>query len=94
MIWLYLHSLFSLQFFEKIFPGEEPRLPSTADLNCIISDPTDTSMYVLKRPGRDNPPPRTLEEIIGVYTGGPSGRRAGEPGHSIAKYEEFLDFVK
>ncbi len=35
-----------------------------------------------------------LEDIIGVNTGGPGGRRSGEPGHSQAKYEEFLDFVR
>mmetsp|Transcript_18241 Transcript_18241/g.30647 ORF Transcript_18241/g.30647 Transcript_18241/m.30647 type:complete len:544 (+) Transcript_18241:275-1906(+) len=52
--------------------------------------------YVLKRPHRgDNiPKPRKLEEILGVYTGGPGGKRAGEADHSPQKYLEFLDFVK
>lgn len=49
--------------------------------------------YVLKRPLKDLPKPRTLADIIGVYTGGPGGRRKTEADHTPQKYEEFLDFV-
>jgi dual specificity tyrosine-phosphorylation-regulated kinase 1 len=94
MVYYLRHTDSFLQFFEKINVGEDHRLPSTCDLSCTIRDNLDGSSYVLKRPGKDNPPSRTLEEVIGVYTSGPGGRRSGEPGHTVAKYEEFLDFVR
>ena len=59
--------------------------------------------YVLRRPvatgtgagkGREAPPKRMLEDILGVYTGGPNGRRKGEPGHTVEKYLEFADFIR
>lgn len=40
------------------------------------------------------PKPRSLDEIIGVYSGGPGGRRLGESGHTVQIYELFYDFVK
>lgn len=43
---------------------------------------------------RERPPPRTIEEIVGVTTGGPNGRRSGEAGHSEANYLVFVDFLK
>ncbi|XP_067874735.1 dual specificity tyrosine-phosphorylation-regulated kinase 1B-like isoform X2 [Heterodontus francisci] len=36
---------------------------------------------------------RKLHSIIGVETGGPSGRRAGEPGHTPAEYLKFKDLI-
>ncbi|XP_069796084.1 dual specificity tyrosine-phosphorylation-regulated kinase 1B-like isoform X2 [Narcine bancroftii] len=36
---------------------------------------------------------RKLHHIIGVETGGPSGRRAGEPGHTPAEYLKFKDLI-
>ena len=86
--------MFSLQFFERVLPGEEHTLPSTCDLNCKVYDPIDNVFFVLKRPNKDHPPPRKLQEIIGVYTGGPSGRRANEPGHAPVKYLEYLNFIE
>ena len=61
--------------------------------------------YVLKRPvGKTAPVPsteeglkkkgKTLRDIIGVDTGGPYGRRKDEPGHTVEKYEEFLDLIQ
>ena len=40
-----------------------------------------------------NNPQRTLAQIIGVHTGGPGGRRAGQQGHEEEVYELFLDLV-
>jgi serine/threonine protein kinase len=37
---------------------------------------------------------RTLEEIIGVETGGPQGRRANDPGHTPEMYTMFADFIR
>eukprot|EP00906_Rhabdomonas_costata_P036151 RCo050739 len=52
--------------------------------------------WVLAPPDKD--PSRyakaTLEEILGVSTGGPAGRRKGQPGHSEADYLVFVDLVK
>ncbi|XP_062140325.1 serine/threonine-protein kinase minibrain isoform X1 [Drosophila sulfurigaster albostrigata] len=57
---------------------------------------TDGS-YVLKKTlnGRKYKPPgsRKLHDILGVETGGPSGRRLDEPGHSVADYLKFKDLI-
>ena len=36
---------------------------------------------------------KTLADIIGVSTGGPFGRRRGDPGHSPEHYRSFLDLI-
>ena len=36
---------------------------------------------------------RKLHDIIGAETGGPGGRRAGEPGHTVADYLKFKDLI-
>ncbi|XP_033759224.1 dual specificity tyrosine-phosphorylation-regulated kinase 1B-like isoform X2 [Pecten maximus] len=41
-----------------------------------------------KQPGS-----RKLHEVIGAETGGPGGRRAGEPGHNVADYLKFKDLI-
>jgi dual specificity tyrosine-phosphorylation-regulated kinase 1 len=81
------------QFFEKVQKGEEANISSICDLNCTVFDAEENVTYVLKRPNRDLPKPRSLSDIIGVYIGGPSKRRLGEPNHSPEHYEEFLDFI-
>lgn len=53
--------------------------------------PNDT--YVLRKP-KDNkkyraPGTRRLHDILGVESGGPGGRRLGEPGHSVSDYLKF-----
>ncbi|XP_031626889.1 serine/threonine-protein kinase minibrain isoform X2 [Contarinia nasturtii] len=57
---------------------------------------TDGS-YVLKKSqnGRKYKPPgtRKLHDILGVESGGPGGRRAGEAGHSISDYLKFKDLI-
>ncbi len=61
-------------------------------MNCRVQD-EDGTWFVLRRP--EPAKKRVLAEIIGVYTGGPHGRRAEEKvDHTVAHYEEFLDFVK
>ncbi|XP_043935287.1 dual specificity tyrosine-phosphorylation-regulated kinase 1A-like [Protopterus annectens] len=39
------------------------------------------------------PGTRRLHEILGVETGGPGGRRAGEQGHSPSDYLKFKDLI-
>ncbi|CAL9706248.1 unnamed protein product [Knipowitschia caucasica] len=39
------------------------------------------------------PATRRLHEILGVETGGPGGRRAGEPGHAPCDYLKFKDLI-
>lgn len=36
---------------------------------------------------------RRLHDVLGVDTGGPGGRRAGEAGHSPAEYLKFKDLI-
>lgn len=54
-------------------------------------------VYVAKRShnGRKYKPAgsRKLNEVLGVETGGPGGRRAGEPGHSVSDYLKFKDLI-
>mgnify|MGYP001237220848 CR=1 FL=1 len=38
-------------------------------------------------------PNRTLDEVLGVETGGPGGRRQGEDGHSPENYRLFRDLI-
>lgn len=53
--------------------------------------------YVLKKPkdGKKYKLPGTkkLHDILGVETGGPGGRRSGEPGHSTSDYLKFKDLI-
>ena len=39
------------------------------------------------------PGSRKLHDILGVETGGPGGRRAGELGHSVSDYLKFKDLI-
>jgi dual specificity tyrosine-phosphorylation-regulated kinase 1 len=38
-------------------------------------------------------PNAKLADILGVTTGGPSGRRANDPGHALPHYQAFLDLI-
>eukprot|EP01062_Namystynia_karyoxenos_P044396 TRINITY_DN326_c0_g1_i1.p1 TRINITY_DN326_c0_g1~~TRINITY_DN326_c0_g1_i1.p1 ORF type:complete len:488 (+),score=138.58 TRINITY_DN326_c0_g1_i1:158-1621(+) len=40
------------------------------------------------------PTPRPLSDILGVNKGGPSGRRAGQPGHGPEEYRSFCDLIE
>lgn len=40
-----------------------------------------------------HPGTRKLHDIIGADSGGPGGRRAGEPGHTVADYLKFKDLI-
>lgn len=52
----------------------------------MLKKPKDGKKY--KLPGT-----RRLHDILGVDTGGPGGRRAGEPGHSSSEYLKFKDLI-
>jgi len=49
------------------------------------------SAYVLRHPR--NCKPRSLNDVLGVETGGPDGRRLGEPGHSVTDYLKLKDLI-
>ncbi|RNF25676.1 putative serine/threonine protein kinase [Trypanosoma conorhini] len=58
-----------------------------------VSASPPKSPFVLRCP----PTPeqcQSLEEIIGVYSGGPRGCRRGQAGHGVDDYKVFLDFVR
>lgn len=40
------------------------------------------------------PGSRRLSDILGVHTGGPCGRRYGEPGHTSEDYIKFMDLIQ
>lgn len=53
--------------------------------------------YVLKK-SKDGkkyklPGTKRLHDILGVESGGPGGRRQGEPGHSVSDYLKFKDLI-
>jgi dual specificity tyrosine-phosphorylation-regulated kinase 1 len=55
---------------------------------------TATQTYKIKLPpAATQIPVRSLQEIIGVYSGGPGGRRLNQPGHSAQDYLYFYDLV-
>ena len=59
---------------------------------CSHGPPIATSTRVclqMKPPGT-----RKLAAILGVESGGPGGRRAGEPGHSVTDYLRFKDLIE
>lgn len=39
------------------------------------------------------PGSRSLNDIVGINTGGPQGRRMGEPGHGYEDYSVFVDLI-
>ena len=86
------------QFFERVQAGADTStLSATCDLSCVAHDDEEGSngaYFVLKRPNKDMPRPRSLAEVLGVHSGGPGGRRAGEPDHGEENYLEVLDFIK
>eukprot|EP00607_Mallomonas_marina_P000411 CAMPEP_0182437694 /NCGR_PEP_ID=MMETSP1167-20130531/85223_1 /TAXON_ID=2988 /ORGANISM="Mallomonas Sp, Strain CCMP3275" /LENGTH=424 /DNA_ID=CAMNT_0024630709 /DNA_START=958 /DNA_END=2232 /DNA_ORIENTATION=- len=83
------------RFFDRITAATEAASPIEGP--DVVRADDGSFAYVLRRPAnrpRDAPPKRRLEDIIGVFTGGPSSRRLGEPGHSREVYEEFIDFIR
>ncbi|WAR04111.1 DYR1A-like protein [Mya arenaria] len=56
------------------------------DGSYICKKPKDGKKY--KHTGT-----RKLHDVIGAETGGPGGRRAGEPGHTVADYLKFKDLI-
>ena len=54
--------------------------------NIALRQPTLPPQY--KAPGT-----RKLHDVLGVETGGPAGRRAGEQGHSLSDYLKFKDLI-
>jgi dual specificity tyrosine-phosphorylation-regulated kinase 1 len=57
-----------------------------ADGSYMLKKPKDGKRY--RAPGS-----RRLSDIVGVEAGGPGGRRAGEPGHSVQDYLKFRELV-
>ncbi|XP_022244991.1 serine/threonine-protein kinase minibrain-like isoform X2 [Limulus polyphemus] len=56
------------------------------DGNYFLKPSKDGKKY--KSPGS-----RRLQDILGVESGGPSGRRLGEAGHSVSDYLKFRDMI-
>ena len=49
------------------------------------------SSYQLRNGQR--PTMRSLNDVLGVETGGPESRRQGEPGHSVTDYLKLKDLI-
>merc|ERR1719218_399128 len=48
--------------------------------------------YTLREPPRSLKQ-RSLNDVLGVETGGPDGRRLNEPGHSVTDYLKLKDLI-
>lgn len=73
-------------------PGK-PQILAGSDgegVSYFVRIPTSADISKLTNSKRTRP----LEDIIGVYTDGPYGRRKGETGHSVEDYLMFVDLVK
>ena len=83
-------------FFERVDTTQGQTPGPDCDLNHTLrADPAGDVYYVLKRPNKDAAPKaQELQDVIGVYTNGPFGRRRGQEGHSVERYLEFMDFVR
>ncbi|KAG5441511.1 Dual specificity tyrosine-phosphorylation-regulated kinase 1B, variant 2 [Clonorchis sinensis] len=81
------------------FTGE-----STAASSGLLPSSCESSWYRPKRIWKKNDwtyecnflgvGARPLRTVLGADTGGPQGRRRGEPGHSPEDYEKFVDLVQ
>jgi dual specificity tyrosine-phosphorylation-regulated kinase 1 len=86
-------------FFVKVSKDEDknslvPPVGYVYDWTRVVIDEEDQVTYALVREDKKYyKSAESLRDIIGVSTGGPSGRRVGEPGHSVNEYEIFLDFI-
>lgn len=80
-------------FFERVEAGDPLPTSSDCDPDHTAHAPDGSYYYILKRPNKDAPAPRTLAQIIGVESGGPFGRRRDEAGHSRENYAEFQSFI-
>lgn len=48
--------------------GDITSLPASCDMAFVAVDDLEGCYYVLKRPNKEGPKARTLEEILGVHT--------------------------
>lgn len=71
-------------------------IPSECDPNKKILSSDGSCYYVMRKPKSFStlPQVRTLEQVLGVNTGGPGGRRLGESNHNVENYLEFLDVIR
>jgi hypothetical protein len=80
--------------YRRIQTHAAPNSARPSKLTTRVCEPVYVCVYVAS-PGvsGSGSTARLLSEIIGVSSGGPSGRRAGEAGHSYYHYCSFLDLV-
>ena len=71
--------------------GSEKKLTPAEKLKHFKRNEGDTG-YTLRDPPRP-PRERSLNSVLGVETGGPDGRRASEPGHSVTDYLKLKDLI-
>ena len=71
-------------------------VPANCDKSCVRLSSDGNFAWILKRnvkEGSSQPPKRSLQDIIGVYTSGPHGRHEGSDNHTVDKYLQFFDFI-
>lgn len=68
-------------------------MPFALKPNFITNGNTGNTLLFLIPLQYKPPGTRKLHDVIGADTGGPGGRRAGEPGHTVADYLKFKDLI-
>lgn len=80
-----------------------PPIRDPSRYTVTITDPvTNLPVVLVLKPPKDSDSngsrkaliPKTLEDVIGVFTGGPNGRRKDDGGHSEEIYKLFAGFVR
>lgn len=83
------------KFFDRLPTGQYviKKLPKDAkkvsQKNWSLSHPSNQLFNLQYKASGARP----LHDVLGVETGGPGGRRSGEPGHSMADYLIFKDLI-
>lgn len=82
-----------VKIFELLGPPPAHMIQSgTKGLKYFRANSDGSAGYVLRDPPRTLRH-RTLDEVLGVETGGPDGRRLNEPGHSVTDYLKLKDLI-
>lgn len=86
-----------VQFFERVPVTRPPQeFPADCDPTKSVLSSDQSAYYVMKKPKSFSSLPRTrpLEQVLGVYDGGPGGRRAGDSQHDRASYLQFASLIR
>uniref|UniRef100_A0A7S1N5B3 Protein kinase domain-containing protein n=1 Tax=Eutreptiella gymnastica TaxID=73025 RepID=A0A7S1N5B3_9EUGL len=83
-----------LKFHHVLGPPPNQMIEMSVKRNKLYSLNANKQWVLLQCKGVMPPQKTNLEQILGVHTGGPNGRRRGQTGHTEQDYLNFLDLIK